>query len=49
MEPKPHRRRHHRFSQQRQVMVIAGILLLAALALVIGLLWLVNLPKVGSN
>ena len=48
MEPKPHHRRHHRVSEQRQIHIMAGILLLLALALIVAFLWWTNNMRSGS-
>jgi cytoskeletal protein RodZ len=44
MEPKAHHKRHKRYSQRKEILLIAVLVLVFVLALVVGLLWWVNRP-----
>jgi len=47
VESKAQHRRHHRYSQRNQIVLITVLVLVAVLAIVVGLLWWVN--KLPAN
>jgi len=48
MEAKPRHRRHHRFSEKRQIQFIAGFFVIVVIAVLVAFLWWVNRTP-GTN